>query len=245
MKGWLKGLLLVMAAFAIAIGFVALHFRIQLYGKESDKKAVQVAAKQHIETKYQGKNLDIEEVSYDFKSDRYKVWVQSKTSRDTVFSLYFDPDGNFLSDDYDRVLNRWTTAARLDREYNDLVSKAIGEDDFSFETSYQRYALLIEYDDAATTEHAISAKDLELDKSYDIKDLGKEYGALTFHVDTKEIRKDHAEKAFEEIKAKMQEKNIPFYCVDIRLEKTGSDGSVQSTSDYHFVLDESKKDDLL
>lgn len=86
----------------------------------------------YISENYNQLNLEIENIGYNFKDGNYMVLVQSNTSKDTHFSLYYR-NGKIHSTTYDiDVLSGQNTYRRLAEEYKThltpILERAIGED---------------------------------------------------------------------------------------------------------------------
>ncbi len=94
-----------------------------LTGNPVSKLLARQTAGRYIDEKYSRLDLNIENVYYNFKFSEYGVFVKSRTSGDTAFSIYFDSFGSVTGDDYDtEVANNFTTWRRLSET---LRTKAI------------------------------------------------------------------------------------------------------------------------
>lgn len=110
-------------------------------GNPISKSLAKKAAVQYVNEKYSQLNLDIGEPSYNFKFSAYGVKVQSKTSKDTVFTIHVDGSGNVKDDDYQyEVANNFTTWRRLGEELDAKAKGIIGSKlDYDFDLASIRF----------------------------------------------------------------------------------------------------------
>lgn len=65
----------------------------------------------------------------------------------------------------------------------------------------------------------LKRSDLELDKDYDIRELGKRYGHIIIYVDSEEVTEEKAAEILLGIKNKFDKEDVPFYSVSFTLQK--------------------------
>lgn len=86
-----------------------------LYGNPVSSAIATSKIRDYIEVTYPGMDLEITKAGYNFKVEEYVSHVQSSTSQDTRFSVYYAKGE--ITDEYEyRVIKRTTTHDRLQRE---------------------------------------------------------------------------------------------------------------------------------
>lgn len=207
-KNKTKKILAGLVAF-ILIGSI-LFFAIAFVGNPISKMLANRGGQKLVEEKYDNLDLNIEKAFYNFKDGNYIVRLRSNKSIDTHFELSFTPSGKLHYDNYqDAVASKWNTRMRLEDQYRKLTGQVF-EDDFPYKTS-------IDYGEILAKDEDFSY--LELDKIYDIKEIGKEEGHLNLYIETKDQDRDTMVKVLLETKKIFDRKDVPFYSVDLTLEK--------------------------
>lgn len=179
-------------------------------GNPISKILVNRTAAKYVDENYSNLDLEVEDAFYNFKDGNYIVEVKSNRSIDTYFDLNFKATGKLYYDNYeDAVLNGWNTRLRIDDEYRNLVDEVF-EDSFPYKGK-------ILYGELITREEDFTY--LELDKKYDIKELGKMEGKLTVDIESEDRDLDMAVKVLLDTKKIFDEKDIPFNLIDLSLEE--------------------------
>ena len=75
------------------------------------------------------------------------------------------------------------------------------------------------YDENIVSLYGISTKDLELDKEYNIKEIGKKAGHIVLYIEDNTITSKRASEILINIKDILDKENINFYAIDFILEK--------------------------
>lgn len=148
------------------------------------------STQKYIEEKFSDKNLEIDSIYHDFKSNGgYGARVVSKTSIDTKFTVYLNSFGKVHRDDYsNQVKNMTTTFRRVSREYRELVKeknekyKVNSDLSYSIEASGEILAYYSKSDEFNIDEKHGFEKELVLDKIYDLKEVGSKYGKISIRI---------------------------------------------------------------
>lgn len=214
-----KSILLLLLPF-LMIGIIVFLIVNSFYGNPVSKLLVKLSSQKYLKENFDTSELYIDSVVYNFKSGNYYANVVSKESSDTHFSIYTDKLGRIRFDDFsDRVLSGWNTSIRLQDEYRNLVASVLDSGDFPYESDIAFGELLVGYYSVNGQEiNTLNMSDLILDKKYDIKNLGKEYGHLVIYVDSNEVSEEKAAEILLDIKDIFDHANVPFYSVDFTLE---------------------------
>jgi hypothetical protein len=184
-----------------------------------------MSARQYIAENYPDLNLELEKARYDFKSSNYYVHVKSSTGIDTHFTLRLSGSGKFEHDDYDyRVVQKFNTFERIGAEYGQAVRNVIDGEDFPY-TSYLGYGQIAYYYDHKEFGplYGLKAKELVLDKVYDVMSLAETVGHIVLDVEDNAITTTRAAEILLDVKAIFDSKNISFYALDFELVEPRDD----------------------
>lgn len=207
-KNRTKRVVAAVVAFAL-IGLILLLAN-GFVGNPISKMIANKAAEKHLEENYSELDLDVEKAFYNFKDGNYLVKARSNTSIDTYFEMSFTPRGKLHYDSYeDAVLSKWNTRMRIEDEYRKLA-ESIFEDKFPYQTRIAYGGLVSKDEDFSY---------LQLDKIYDIKEIGKKEGLIALDIETQVQDIDTMVKALIDTKNIFDEKDLPFYSIDLTLVK--------------------------
>lgn len=217
-------------AFVIIAGL--LFFANGLVGNPISRILAKSSARKHIAANHPDLSLDLAKVGYDFKSGGYYIEAQSPTSIDTHFTLRFDPYGKFERSDYTyRVVDKYNTFDRIADEYRRAVKTVTDAEGFPY-SAYISYGEIVPYYDHKEygPSYGLNVSQLELDKIYNVKELGKTTGHLVFYVEDETITVARAAEVLLGLKNIFDGHGIPFYALDFNLieprgdEKPAMDG---------------------
>ncbi len=190
-------------------------------------------AKEHLEEHYGDTAYKIDEVMYSFKDGHYYAKVSSPDSIDGDFSIEIDMLGRLIDDHYDTyVADGTNTARRLDMEYRDLVDSVFQSDTFPYVTDID-YGMLEFIPESYYTDekihnevkdlrdipwYGIIYEDLIIDGTYDVRELGKTAGHIILYVDTEDVTIEKACEVLLDVKSRLDNAGIGFYCIDLVVE---------------------------
>ncbi len=210
------------AALALTLGL--LWIGESLVGNPISKQLAQKTAQKHLETVYPGTDFVLEEVEYSFKDGGYYAHVNSPSSEDSTFTLAFNHWGKFRWDSYeDRVVHRENTAQRVDMEYRQLAEQALSQME-SYDPDGIQYGTL-ELDRKEALEngdcrpYSMAFENLELDRVYDVGELGAQCGTLVFYVDTDNITPEYTAQLMLELRQAMDQAGVGFRGLDLVLRE--------------------------
>ena len=198
-----------------------------LLGNPISKAIANNTAKKYIEENYSDMNFEVSEVFYSFKDGNYHVDVKSPTSKDTYFSISISPLGKIGYDSYEYdVVKRFNTYRRLDELYRNKIKNVFENKDFTYKSDIY-FGELKEIPsknlDSEYTEfgpvYGINLSELELDKDYNINEMGKKYGHVVINIQDEDISIKRASEILLDIKNILDDKNVSFYAIDFTLEK--------------------------
>lgn len=196
------------------------------YGNPISKKIAEKAAKEYIYENYANQNLKIDDVVYNLKMGDYIAFIVSETSMDTHFTLDISMNGKVQDDTYDEVVSGWNTYSRLDSAYRNLVDSLFEDPKFPLQSEIDFGELKTIEDsrnDHDTMEYGITLATLERDKEYDIKELAKSTGHITFYAKDEEVSLQKASELLLLLKSELDQAEIPFYAIDFVLEQPRKD----------------------
>ena len=231
------------------------YFANALLGNPISKMLATNTAKKHLTETYSNTDYYIERVAYNFKDGNYHVFIKSPTSIDTEFSLYITMFGKLRLDTYEDVLNGFNTACRIEHDYRELTDTIFEHPSFPY-TCHISYGTLEIYPEEAITNsnvndvpsYAINQNELELDKIYNIKELGQQAGHLIIYIENDTVTLEKATKIILDIKSIFDNAGIPFRAMDFTLQyprpKEGKrpEGEV---SVVHFPYEEIYEDGMI
>lgn len=212
MKKFLKRLLI----FALILAAVPALIGCQLLALEHlwPRIAAHNAGK-YLRENFPGNDFVIERAYYDFKSSGIGVDVQSQSSRDTNFCLWYDAFGlEFRYHTYEYVLDGTTTLRRLEEDYCSLVIDALERDDGE---QLHAHAWMDEYSKSAP--HGIDPAVLELDGEYALSQLGSRHGHVDCRVWTpmQEISYERAAEWLTEADRRLKDAGVGYALLDLTL----------------------------
>ncbi len=217
------GIVLLIALIAVLIWFGNV-----MMGNPVSHALASNAAKAFLSDRFSGTDYQMERITYSFKDGRYHAFMVSPTSIDGDFSVCFSMLGEYCYDTYDSVLDGWNTAQRLESEYRKLTDTILNDPALPYDNT-QIYSIMFgrleiypreAFEDPNATdvpEYAILLEDLELNKIYDIKELGAKAGHLILYVDNEVISVEEAARIMLDFRSMFDEKEIPFYAMDFVL----------------------------
>jgi len=234
MKKILKIILIVfLSAALIFAGVVYFSFS----GNPVAKILANISAPKYIENNYPDMEISCDKCVYDFKWGDYLVNVFSKISTDTHFTLYLDNWGNVLEDTYEsKVLSKRNTADRINNQYWDIVKNVFEKDTFPYASEIGYGELLFDSYPSQFEAAVINSKDLEIDKEYDIYELGKDYGYITLYIDHEDISINHGNEILLDIKNILDSNNVTFKTLFFCLEKPKTDTPRSDDDQISFLI---------
>lgn len=90
------------------------------------------AVKDYVAEKYEGRDFETQKAEYNASTDIYSCKVISKSSKDTVFFVYQNADGEMIDDYSHYVDGRANTINRLEKEFDGIIDEGF-KDKFSAE----------------------------------------------------------------------------------------------------------------
>ena len=199
-----------------------------MFGNPISHTLAAKSAKAFLSDRFSNTDYQMERITYSFKDGRYHAFMTSPTSIDGDFSVCFSILGEYCYDTYDSVLDGWNTAQRLESEYRKLTDTILNDPALPYDNT-QVYSIMFgrleiypreAFEDPNATgvpEYAILLEDLELNKIYDIKELGAKAGHLILYVDNGVISVEETAKIMLDFRSMFDKAAIPFYAMDFVL----------------------------
>lgn len=213
-----------------------------LVGNPISKMIAKNTAKQYIEANYSHMELEVSDVSYSFKDGRYHAYVTSPISIDTYFSIDISQNGKVRYDSYEgNVVKRWNTYERIDKVYRSMVEGVFGSVDFPYKSDIDFGELkikeVVQDKDYFGPIYGIDIESLELDKDYNIEELGKEAGHIIFYTEDQDVSVKRVAEILLDIKNIFDKEGVPFYAIDFVLQKPREEGEQPRSDDEVRVND--------
>ena len=184
-------------------------------------------AQKYLSQNHGDEEFQIERVYYDLKSGGYNVDLHSPTSPDSYFTIYFDALGRYKYDTYESITNGSNTYFRLYSAYSALIDRAF-EDVLPFDVSiafgelavegqYEVFTYIDENGQAQTYTlgdgYGLDIASLKLDKEYDIREFGRNYGILTIYIHDSIVTTERTAELLLEVTKYLDQHNIPFHTI--------------------------------
>ena len=206
------------AAILLGLGW----FSNALIGNPISKLLATRTAEKYLAETYSDTDFYIDSLGYSFKEVGYYAHIKSPTSEDSSFTLHLNMTGSLNYDDFEhRVLNRSNTANRLNMAYRELVDTVLESPSFPYTTDISFGDLEFRHDVEANAiaeyPYAIRINELELDKVYDLSDLGADAGHLCLYVDHDTVSAESMAQILLDIKNIFDEAGVRFYAADVVL----------------------------
>lgn len=227
---------------------VILWFANGFLGNPISKAIVNNSARKYIEENYPNMNLEVSEISYSFKDGNYNAYIKSNTSTDTYFSVTFSPLGKIGYDSYENdVANKYNTYTRINGLYDSKVRTVFEGKDFPYKSEINfgelREQILQDTNDKYgqfEPKYGLDVSELELDKNYNINELGKKYGHIVLYIQETDINIKRSSEILLDVKNILDNKNISFYAIDLTIEKPleeeeKTNGDNNSINIQHFL----------
>ncbi|MBQ6845228.1 MAG: hypothetical protein IJO60_11420 [Agathobacter sp.] len=211
-----------------------------LLGNPVSKMLATNTAKKYLAETYSETDFYIERITYSFKDSNYHAFIKSPSSIDTEFSLTISMFGKLKLDTYDDVLNGFNTAIRVDTEYRKLVDTIFEHPNFPYSGRIGYGTLEIYPDEFIEIEenydipsYSIAQSSLELDKIYDIRELGRQAGHIIIYVESDTVSIEKTAEMMLDIKSYFDEANIPFVAMDFTLQYMKSEDGTRPDEEIH------------
>ena len=217
------GIVLLIALIAVLIWFGNV-----MLGNPVSHALASKAAKAYMSDQFSDTDYEMERITYSFKDGRYHAFMVSPTSIDGDFSVCFSMMGEYCYDTYDSVQDGSNTAQRLNSEYRKLTDTILNDPALPYDNT-QIYSIMFgeleiypkEFIDDPNVhdipDYSLVQDDLELNKIYDIKELGAQAGHLILYVDNEVISVEETARIMLDFRSMFDEADIPFYSMDFVL----------------------------
>ena len=251
------GIILGCAAILIPLG-IAVTFM----GNPVSALLAQGSSRRYLEENFPDRDFQIAKSGYNFKTGNYYAYIQSPSSQDSHFTVYFDGWGRYQYDTYDSVVNRSTTLSRLDEQYRELVKSALPYEGSPFDISiafgelkvaelYEVYSYTDVHGNVQTYTldkgYGLQRSQLVLDGEYDIFALGRDYGSICLYIHDPEVTTQRAAELLQEVKAYLDSQGVPFHAIDFQLcEPRNEDGQNvgKQITLFQFLCSDIREDGL-
>lgn len=218
------------------------------FGNPLSRHLVEKAAAEYLSENFSDLDVYIEDVTYDAKTGNYHANVKSPSSVDTHFTIAVSMTGHVSHDTYHNVLYGYNTFTRIDEAYSAMVKPVLTNTELPYTLRWCLGGLEITYRQNSTgyaRAHLIM-EDLELDKDYDVAELGRQAGYLSVYVYDETVTSERAAEILMDIKARFDAAQVPFYAVSLTLcAAEGSDDVVHITDFPYAQISENGLSDKI
>ena len=239
-----KKVLRILAIIGVLLGVTYLIYvtNVLLENTLSRSEVKEIATK-YIAKKYKSKDYYVANVDYfSLKQGCFDVLIKSKSSKDSYFCLDINIDGEIMYDSYKSdVEERYNTVTRINEAYDKLIEKAFSKKNAPYKcyhafaeikfTSKEHKEDVLRYmkecnkeveDEEVYSEmdydsYYLISDELELDKNYNVRKLGKKAGRVYITIIDKKASVKKAAEYMLKIKDFLDKENIPFYAIDFSL----------------------------
>ena len=219
-------------ALACAVILISLYIAVAFFGNPVSSALVRHSSRQFLTDHFSDTDFRVSTTGYNFKIGSYFAYIDSPSSQDSYFTVYFDGWGRYRYDTYQSVENCSTTFYRLDAAYFDLVKSAFPEENCPFDISIGFGELVSEdkaeiynyLNEAGETveytlgkDYGLSRSHLVLDGEYDIRELGSKHGSICLYIHDPEVTTRRAAELLLEVKTYLDKEGVPFQAIDFHL----------------------------
>ena len=229
MKKFLKTLCRI-CAFTTAV--IVLYFVIAFFGNPISYLLAKKSASNFMEENFGDSHFQISHVNHDFKTGGYYAYVSSPITQDSYFTIYFDDWGNYRYDTYEDILTKQTTFSRLAKQYWDLTRANAADIANRFDCSIyfgdlqdansrevfsytNKNGETVEY--TLDKDYGLDRSGLELDKEYDVYEIGRNCGSICLYIHDPEVTVERAAELLLEVKTYLDGCNVPFHAINFNL----------------------------
>lgn len=205
------------------------------------------AAENYIEETYADKDYYVDDVKF-VSGVRYPYYavIKSESSVDTRFFVFLSSNGEVSSDNYQYTIEeRYVVFERINKEYATWVANALQKEDFPVEPAviqgeelcFGRLSTMGKVSNKYGFEYGVEMEKLELDKKYDIYELGRTAGNIVVTVYSEEVTAEKAAETLLLIKQFLDSEHVSFYTMDLMLMKPMKEGSENvsiSVTDFRY-----------
>ena len=237
--------------FSVAMVALMLFFANAFLGNPISWAIARANAGKYLEENFGDSHFRITEVSRDIKTGGYYAFIDSPTSQDSYFTIYFDEWGRYYGDSYEDVTTKYTTLSRINNQYWDLVRDNATDRNNRFDISiyfgdlkiagvYEIHTYtdengeIVEY--TLNKDYGFDRSLLELDKEYDIDQIGRDCGKICLYIHDPVVTVERAAELLLEVKDYLDEKDIPFHAIEFHLCEPRNDQG-QNVGDQITLFD--------
>ena len=227
----------ILVAFVLIAG--VLFITNAFVGNPISKAIVSDNAKKYVAETYPNTDYYIDRVGYDFKTGGYYAQVKSPSSIDTYFSVHYNMWGKVGYDNYTSyVEDRFNTWQRISSDYRSATDEIINALPYRSDIAFGEIKTLDRGD--GDLEFGLDMTSLELDKEYDLYDLGSKYGEITLYVYVEDISVDAAAEVLLEVKKRFENQKQSFYVINLVLRPDDWEPGVggESTRIENFLYED-------
>lgn len=221
------GFILIVGILWVANGFIGNPISKLLADKEAEK---------YIHETYPDMDLEISKAAYNFKTGGYNVFVELPSSLDTHFSLEISPTGDIRWDSYEGyVSGKFNTWDRVNMEYRKMVDDVFESNDFIYKSEINFGELKLKEKESYESFgplYGLNLEELELDKIYDIKELGKKNGHILLYIEEDQIDVTNASKLLLDVKRIFDNKSVQFYAIDFTLQEPRTEENMRNRKSF-------------
>ena len=219
-----------------------------IFGNPISKAIVTSQAKSYIETTYSNTDYYLDDVRYSFKIGGYYAHIKSKSSPDTYFSVSYNFFGQADYDNFDSyVTSGFNTWDRINSDYRSQTNKIL--DAFPYPSEIAFGEIQTQDKSNSLINFGVDMQSLELDKAYNLYEMGKQYGKITLYVDDSDVSIPKVMEILKTVKNQFDASNQAFYAIDFVLQtpKTKDNGDDLSYSEIRlesFLYEHIDSDDF-
>lgn len=164
----------------------------------------------------------LQSLVYNFKDTAYTAFAEVPNTLDYHFEMSVSMTGKLRYDTYaDDVESGKNTFLRLDQEYRDLADTVLDSNALPFRTSTD-FGTLKDSGIPAWWRNGA----LEPDGSYNIQELGAQYGIITISVGEQDVTAERAAEILLQTKEIMMQRGVPFHDISLSLHQPWKDEGV-------------------
>lgn len=203
------------------------------FGNPVSKFIANKSAERYVGKTYPEMDLELEQAKYNFKSGEYNVPIKLADSIDTRFSIDISLIGKIKRDSYeDYVLSGFNTWERINRDYKSMAEEIFESKDFIYKSDIHYGEIKIKETKSKNLFgpiYGLKPEELERDKIYDTREIGREAGHLVVDVENEDLNPERASEILIDIKKIFDKKDLPFHSIDLSMKGSGNKSKGKET----------------
>lgn len=208
-----------------------------LSGNPVSKHLAERSVKEYLSSNFADLDVYTESITYDAKTGNYEIYVKSESSIDTYFKISTNKTGDVLFDTYKTdVLSGFNTYRRLNSEYGTRVDSVWNQATCTYTLRWclGNLEIISPENDLSNARDHITMDTLELDKAYEVHELGKSIGYISIAIVDDSVTFERMAELMLDVKARFDDADVSFHAVSMTIQSSAEQGEA---AEYISITD--------